>query len=88
METASRVANRNPVLAIDTFHKGRKVRLLPKDARSTMWQVASHINTAVSMNSSAHTRRPRQMGETGSFLPQIRVLTCGPSEVILHCPRH
>ena len=78
MRTISRVANRNPVLAIYTFHKGRKVRLLPKDAVSTMWQVASRINTAVSINSSTNTCKLKQMGETGSFPPQIRVLTCGP----------
>lgn len=87
MGTAGRLANRNPALAIYTFHKGRKVRPLPKDAISTMWQVASHINTAVSMNSSTNTCTPKQMGETGSFPPQIRVLTCGPYEVILHRPR-
>jgi len=52
-----------------------------------MWQLASHINTAVSVNSSTNTCKPKQMGETGSFLPHIRVLTCAPYEVILHCPR-
>lgn len=45
------------------------------------------ILTAVSVNSSTNTCTPKQMGETGSFPPQIRVLTCGPYEVILHRPR-
>lgn len=72
MGIVSRVANGNPVLAIYTFHERRKVRLLPKDSISTMWQVALCINTAVSINSSTNTCKPKQMGETGSFRPQIK----------------
>lgn len=62
MGTTSRAANRNPVLATYTFHEGRQIRLLPRDAVSTMWQVALHINTAVSINSSTNTCKPKQMG--------------------------
>lgn len=52
-----------------------------KAAVCAMWQVASHISTAASINSSTNTCKPKQMGQTGSFPPQIKGLTCGPHEV-------
>lgn len=53
-----------------------------------MWQVASHISTAASINSSTNTCKPKQMGQTGSFPPHIKVLTCGPHEVTRQHQRH